>query len=230
MVRHPKRLEIRNICGTEAHLRKLEDIGKNQIGRVEYLYLEIDDDSSDAQDSNELARQYLEVYRKYFGNIRILRLETIGDRNFTRMLQLMTEDPTFPWFDSVHTIKIYQIRNLKDMEFIKKWLTHFRGLKTLKGITENEFSPLDAFILNGKRISNISWTIPERDEERKKVLDFLQFNQTIDLKLYGGTLEKLKIDTLYLGPWTKHLRLIDMPSIDLAKVWDTLPELETFHL
>lgn len=106
----------------------------------------------------------------------MLRLETIGDRNFTLMIKLMTEDPTFPWFEYVHTIKLYQVRNLKDMEFIKKWLTHFRGLKTLKGITESVFSPLDGFILNGRRVSNISWTIPERDEERKKVFDFLQFN------------------------------------------------------
>lgn len=57
IVRHAKRMEIRNICGTDVHLRKLEEIGKNQIGRIDYLFLEIDDDSNtDAQDSMELAR------------------------------------------------------------------------------------------------------------------------------------------------------------------------------
>jgi hypothetical protein len=58
----------------------------------------------------------------------------------------MMADPTFPWFDSVHTLKIYQIRYLKDFPLLKKFFTCFRGLKTLKGITEEEFNPLDGFI------------------------------------------------------------------------------------
>lgn len=88
----------------------------------------------------------------------------------------MMGDPTFPWFDTVHTIKIYQIRYLKDMELIKKFYTRFRGLKTLKGITEEEFNPLDEFIREGKKVHSIVWTIPENENLRKQVLDFLQFN------------------------------------------------------
>lgn len=56
----------------------------------------------------------MEMYRKYFGDIRILKIDTTGDRNFTRMLKMMMKDPTFPWFDMVHTIKVYQVRNLLD--------------------------------------------------------------------------------------------------------------------
>jgi len=55
------------------------------------LYLEFDDDEA-AEDSDELTRQYIEVFRKYFGNIKILRLETIGDRNFTRMIRMLMSD------------------------------------------------------------------------------------------------------------------------------------------
>ena len=172
----------------------------------------------------------METFRKYFGGIKILRLETIGDRNFTKMVQIMMADPAFPCFDSVHTIKLYQIRNLTDMELFKTFLTRFRSLKTLKGITEDEFNPLDVFIKEGKRVHSLSWTIPEKEPLRKQVLDFLQFNQTVDLKLYGGVLEKLKIDTLYLGDHTQHLTLIDMPSIDLGNVYEQLPELKTFHV
>lgn len=88
------------------------------------------------------------------------------------------------------------------MDVIKKFFTCFKALRTLKGVTEDEFNPLDMFISEGKRVNTISWTIPEKVDLRKKVFDFLQFNQTVDLKLYGGTLEKVTIDTLYLGPWT----------------------------
>jgi len=73
---------------------------------VEYLFLEIDDDET-TQESDELARQYMETFRKYFGGVRILRFETIGDRNFTRMIKMMMADESFPWFESVHTIKLY---------------------------------------------------------------------------------------------------------------------------
>lgn len=37
----------------------------------------------------------------------MLRIETIGDRNLTLMLRKMVDDPTFPWFESVHTLKVY---------------------------------------------------------------------------------------------------------------------------
>jgi hypothetical protein len=57
----------------------------------------------------------------------------------------MMADISFPWFESVHTIKVYQIRNLKNEgdDHLKKFFTYFKNLKTLKGITEAEFNPLD---------------------------------------------------------------------------------------
>ena len=131
------------------------------------------DDSEGAQESDELARQYMEVFRLYFGKIRILRIETMGDLNFTRMLKMMMADPSFPWFDSVHTIKVYQVRYLKDMDIIKTFFTRFRSLKTLKGITEKEFNPLDVFIREGKKVYSISWTLPEDESLRALVMNFL---------------------------------------------------------
>lgn len=53
-VRHAKKVEIRSICGTEKHLKKIEEIGKNQLGQVEYLYLEFDDEEG-TEESEELA-------------------------------------------------------------------------------------------------------------------------------------------------------------------------------
>lgn len=92
------------------------------------------------------------------------------------MLDYMMADSTFSWFESVHTIKCYQIRYLKDMDKIKYFYTRFRNLHTLKGITEDEFNPLDVFIKEGKKVPSISWTLPEKDELRQKVLEFLEFN------------------------------------------------------
>lgn len=85
---------------------------------------------------------------------------------------------------------------------LKTFFTRFRGLKTLKGITEAEFNPLDVFIREGKRVNSLSWTIPEKDEERRKVWDFLEFNRTVDLRLFGGTLERVNVPTLFMGEHT----------------------------
>ena len=84
------------------------------------------------------------------------------------------------------------------MDKIKLFFTRFRNLQTFKGITEDEFNPLDVFIKEGKRVPCISWTLPEKEDLRQKVLEFLQFNETQDLKLYGGALDKIKVDNLYL--------------------------------
>ena len=40
----------------------------------------------------------------------------------------------------------------------------------------------------------------------------------------------MSVDTLYLGPHTQSLILIDMPSIDLGPIWGTIPELTKIHL
>lgn len=87
-------------------MNKLKKIGEKLKGKVEYLYFEFDDDDA-TQDSDELAKQYVEFFRTYFGSIKILRIETVGDRNFSKMLKLMIDDYHFPWFENVHTIKVY---------------------------------------------------------------------------------------------------------------------------
>lgn len=220
-VRHAKRIEIRGICGTEKHLQKIREIGQNQLGQIEYLHLEFDDEEG-TEESDELARQYYQVFNDYFKTVRILKIETVGDRNFTKMLDFMMADPNFPWFESVHTIKCYQIRYLKDMDKIKYFYTRFRNLHTFKGITEDEFNPLDVFIKEGKKVHSLSWTLPEKEDLRQQVLNFLEFNQTPELKLYGGALEKIKVESLFLDN-TKHLTLIDMPSFDLQAVFENLP-------
>lgn len=62
------------------------------------------------------------------------------------------------------------------MNLIKLFFTKFRNLITLKGITEDEFNPLDVFVKEDKRVPNISWTLPEKDDLRKQVYEFLAFN------------------------------------------------------
>jgi hypothetical protein len=64
------------------------------------------------------------------------------------------------------------------MDLIKLWFTRFRNLTTFKGITEDEFDPLDMFIKEGKKVANISWTLPEKEDLRKKVYQFLEHNET----------------------------------------------------
>lgn len=53
------------------------------------------------------------------------------------------------------------------MNKIKLFFTKFRNLLTFKGITEDEFNPLDVFISEKKRVPNISWTLPEKEDLRK---------------------------------------------------------------
>ena len=45
-IRNPKKVVIKNICGTEAHLQRLNAIGERLLGQVEYLFIEVDDDET----------------------------------------------------------------------------------------------------------------------------------------------------------------------------------------
>ena len=187
------------------------------------------DDEDGYQDNDIIAIQYVEVFKKYFSHVQILKIETIGDSNFSKILKLMMNDPSFPWFKSVHTIKCYQIRNLKDMNLIKEFFCRFKNLQTFKCIVEDEFNPLDKFIENGIRIPNISLTIPEKENLRSLALEFLKFNKTHHLKLYAGGLEKTEVTNLYLEH-TKHLYLYDFASFTLTEVYKNLPDLESLHI
>jgi hypothetical protein len=147
LVKKAEKVVINNIRGTEEDLKRIEQIGKSQGGDIDYLVLNFcKSDDIGSQESEEIARRYLEVFREYFKDIGVLRIQVTGDLNFSNMIALMVADPTFPWFASVHTIKLYLIRELKDKDLFNKFLTCFKGLKTLKGITEPEFNPLEDFI------------------------------------------------------------------------------------
>jgi hypothetical protein len=61
-------------------------------------------------------------------------------------------------------------------------------------------------------------------------MNFLQFNNTQELRLYGGTLENLKLETLHLGEYSQSLTLIDMPSIDMSSVYEFIPPLTSIHI
>ena len=46
----------------------------------------------------------------------------------------------------------------------------------------------------------------------------------MELKLIGGCIDKVKIDTLHLDEHTRTLILRDMPSIQMDEVFENLPE------
>lgn len=43
-IRNPRKVIIKNICGTEAHLKRITALGERLLGQVEYLYIEVDND------------------------------------------------------------------------------------------------------------------------------------------------------------------------------------------
>ena len=94
----------------------------------------------------------------------------------------------------------------------------------LKGITEDEFNPLELFQKEGKRVPRISWTIPESAALREKIMAFLEWNETSQLTLYGGCIEKVEIDTLHHKS-LQHLFLRNMPTIVMDNVYKSLPQL-----
>ena len=51
LIRHAKKVEIKGIGGTEEHLKMIEEIGKNQLGQTEYLYLSFGDDEDPITES-----------------------------------------------------------------------------------------------------------------------------------------------------------------------------------
>jgi hypothetical protein len=55
-IRHASKIEIKNICGTLEHAKKIEEIGKNQVGDIEYLYLDFKESAIPQKDSEDVAR------------------------------------------------------------------------------------------------------------------------------------------------------------------------------
>jgi hypothetical protein len=67
---------------------------------------------------------------------------------------------------------------MKDFGVVKEWLVRFKNLKTLKGVTDYEFDPLETFIEHQKKIPAISWTIMQKTEHRERLFKFLEANDT----------------------------------------------------
>jgi len=44
-------------------------------------------------------------------------------------------DDNFVWFEKVHTVKIYEAKDMKNSDALALFLTRFRNLRILKGIT-----------------------------------------------------------------------------------------------
>ena len=62
------------------------------------------------------------------------------------------------------------------MNLIKEFFCRFKNLGTFKGITEDEFNPLDVLMKNNFRVPQLSWTLPEKENLRAQVLEFLKYN------------------------------------------------------
>jgi oligoendopeptidase F len=113
IIKNAKKVEIGNISGNEAHLRKIEEIADNVGKHVRYLYLNFDGDT----DSTELAQRYVEVFKK-FDSLDTLRFEVYEDGNLTKILEEMMKDQNFIWFEKVRTIKCYLVRDMKSKEVL----------------------------------------------------------------------------------------------------------------
>ena len=74
----------------------------------------------------------------------------------------MNTDSNFPWFEKVTLLKCYNVRD-SDKEVIYEFFRQFKNLVEIRGITEQEFNPLEAFSTIGKHVPKLSWTIPENE-------------------------------------------------------------------
>ena len=59
IIKNASKVEISNISGNEAHLKKLKEIADNVGKNVRYLFLNFDGDT----DNDDLAKQYVDVLR-----------------------------------------------------------------------------------------------------------------------------------------------------------------------
>jgi hypothetical protein len=103
-------------------------------------------------------------------------LEVISDGNFTNIAKEMLKDSNFPWFEKVTVLKCYKVYEMKDLAVCGEWLTAFKNLEHFRGITEEQFNPLQYFQEKDKPIPKLSWSLSENQANREKVLAFLGWN------------------------------------------------------
>lgn len=221
VIKNARKVTIENISGSEEHLNNIREIAKNVGQSCRYLYLSFDGSTDDP----ELARQYVDVF-KQFSQVDTIRLEVISDGNFTNIAKAMISDGNFIWFDKVTVLKCYKVYEAKDVKTVGDFLTSFKGLEHFRGITEEQFDPLSFFHEKNKPIPKLSWTLSENQQNREKVLSFLNWNQNDKgmnyLRLHGGTIDKIDVDNIHQKN-LRHLKLQDMPSVNLKAVFKNLP-------
>lgn len=102
-------------------------------------------------------------------------------------------------------------------------------------MNEENFNPLEFFVGTEESkemtrpIENISWILPEKEESRQKLYEFLAVNKNAAIQLFGGSLTNVTIDTLHLAEHSKSLILDSMPTVTFH-IWSTLPALEHIHI
>ena len=240
LVTKPDKLTIHFIDGSESHFKQVETLLNHITSKLTYLFLKFYIDSDEDKDpkkrqNEKLAQQYVELFAKSeaLQNLKTFKFEIYGNSNFGHIFRLMSKQKaTLNWFSTVETIKVYNVQ-MKDVTPIYDFLLSFgEKFVQLKGRTGTDFDPLKPFSETRRRIPKLSWCVSMDNQGlRDQVVNFLEFNQTRDLKMQGGSLDQIEIQSLGLANDTKHLRLHQMPSVDLTRVFHTIPHgLETLHL
>ena len=160
-------LLLKCIDGSEDHFRSVHSAVKNITGKANYLHLQfecLDDELPSA--TPEVARQFSELFMRAeaFKEVRTLKLEIRGNSNFAEIFRLINSQKSeFPWFQSVETLKFYEVADMKDLSSIKEFLLNFRNLKLFKGKSDATFDPLLLYHQAERHVDGLSWSLPDTD-------------------------------------------------------------------
>ena len=80
-----------------------------------------------------------------FGDLKTLKLEVDGDSNFASIFQsFVARASEIPMFTTVHTLKLYGIRNATGaLESLKALVLAFKNVKCLRGINQPGFEIME---------------------------------------------------------------------------------------
>ena len=118
-----------------------------------------------------LAQGYVEEFRK-FTKLETLNIQTYfgeGDGGLTNVAKLMLKDEHFPWFNTVNTLKCYEINMIDSKDVLQAFYARFHRIHTIKGIYWNDFNPFAKFQESERRVKNFIWSLPEKDEYRQAI-------------------------------------------------------------
>ena len=191
---------IENISGCQDHIERLTIIADNVGRNCKNLKLFFEGDEVDNVD---LAKKYVEIFRK-FEAVESIRIDAEGDGNLTNLANEMMKDENFVWFSTVKTFKCYAGFGIKNPLALQTLFTKFKNADTFKGIIFDNFNPLELFESKGKKIRNLSWSIPENQAVREIILKFISFDEPEALKISGGWEQKAELEGLVI-PGVRHL-------------------------